>query len=108
MKMPNLASLYQSGTSYFCQDCQSARYGPLLAPRRTSPRIALRAESYFELARCQVASIFSASSELVGRACCDVCAAKEIAATLPASKRNQNRKRLVCCNIGMAQAPAGF
>src|SRR6267378_3913056 len=106
MKIPNLASLYQSGTSYFCSDCQSARYGPSFAARRTSLRIVLRSESYLELARCQVRSIICASCPLVGKVCCAVCVCPASVRTtkIPVSKRSQGCKEQSSCLLGLAIA----
>src|ERR1700680_385073 len=66
MKMPNLASLYHSGTWYFSRDSQSGRNGPWCATRSTSLRIVVRGPSYFALAFCQAWSITAGSSEAVG------------------------------------------
>src|SRR5260370_36859039 len=104
MKIPNLASLYQSGTSYFCSDCQSARYGPSFAARRTSLRIVLRSESYLELARCQVRSIVCASCPLVGKICCAVCPPSVMTTKIPVSKRGQGCKEQSSCLLELAIA----
>src|ERR1700730_8285305 len=66
MKMPNFASLYHSGTSYFWRDSQWGRKGPCGPARSTSVRIAARGASYFALPFCQAWSIASGSSETVG------------------------------------------
>src|ERR1700691_1338494 len=66
MKIPNLASLYQSGTWYCDSEFQSGRNGPWLAPRSTSARIALRGASYFALAFCQTSARDSGLFAAVG------------------------------------------
>src|SRR5215472_14606794 len=66
MKIPNFASLYHSGTSYWRSDCQSARNGPCWIPVITCSKMAARSESYLLLARFQTWSIASGGSDAVG------------------------------------------
>src|SRR5215469_4743081 len=66
MKIPNFASLYHSGTSYWRSDCQSARNGPCWIPLITCSKMAARSESYLLLARFQTWSIASGGSDAVG------------------------------------------
>src|SRR5580698_10694700 len=64
--MPNFASLYQVGGSYFCRDSQSGRKGPCCPTRSTSSRMAARAVSNFDEACCQMWSNTAGSSDAVG------------------------------------------
>src|SRR5262245_53930154 len=64
--MPNFASLYHSGASYFCSDSQSGRKGPRCSATSTCLSSAARWPSYLLLAFCQIASIASGSIEAVG------------------------------------------
>src|SRR5579864_5577595 len=66
MKIPNFASLYQSGTLYSRNDCQSARNGPSWTTVLTRFKIAARSESYLLLALCQTRSMVSGGSDAVG------------------------------------------
>jgi hypothetical protein len=54
MKIPNFASSYHGGTSYFCRDSHSGRYGPSWSTLSTSSKRAAHSPSYLLLAFCQI------------------------------------------------------
>src|SRR5262252_2000291 len=97
MKMPNFASLYQSGVSYLRRDSQLARKGPSWSLLSTSWRIAPRGPSYLLLAFCQAWSMRAGSCDEVGAVWSCACIdgdkrnVNTIAPTTVGAKRKPNK-----------------
>src|ERR1700740_1924053 len=96
--MPNFASLYHSGASYFWSDSQSGRKGPRWPAASTCLSSAARSPSYLLLAFCQIASIASGSIEAVGAVGLWACApgsAKSASKKPPSAIANSERASMI-------------